>query len=338
MTGDVIHGVSRTLIETFVRKKLIELKDNPERGTRNLIDMALNFSQGRFEKRFFTAAQQMLQNEQSGYYSLIWDTITHVTLEHMLEFGMNVGYNSLNAGAKLIREQESQCGYNIPWTIALRIDGGMWDAMAQDYKSLVEQGKEKGIYTWMARIRRRPEAVLPMIEAEKDCAFLLFIEPEDMTDAFLDAAAQLKNMMPVVGWSEKSAEICRRMREREMLYALFVPYDGMDAVPYDEILRDAGEMHPFITFFLSDEVLEGRREDQGEIIGKLRAGQKYATIPMELYADSLLIDGVISDEACLPVFDESGTLIGQRSGRPLNFIIESLSDILKAAYPKKAAQ
>ena len=33
MASDVIHGVSRTLIETFVRKKLIELKDNPERGT-----------------------------------------------------------------------------------------------------------------------------------------------------------------------------------------------------------------------------------------------------------------------------------------------------------------
>ena len=67
MASDGIHSVSRTLIETFVRKKLIELRDNPERGTRNLVDMALNFSKGRFERRFFTAAQQMLQNEQSGY-------------------------------------------------------------------------------------------------------------------------------------------------------------------------------------------------------------------------------------------------------------------------------
>ena len=97
-------------------------------------------------------------------------------------------------------------------------------------------------------------------------------------------------------------------------------------------------MHPFITVFLSDEAIEGRRASQGEAIGRLRAGQKYATIPMELYADSLLIDGVISDEACLPVFDESGTLIGSRGGRPLNFITEPLGDILKAAYPKKAMQ
>ena len=44
MASDVIHGVSRTLIETFVRKKLIELKDNPERGTRNLIGLKGAFS------------------------------------------------------------------------------------------------------------------------------------------------------------------------------------------------------------------------------------------------------------------------------------------------------
>ncbi len=334
MASDGIHSVSRTLVETFVRKKLIELRDNPERGTRNLVDMALNFSKGRFERRFFTAAQQMLQNEQSGYYTLAWDTITHVTLEHMLEFGMNVGYNSLNVGAKLIREREAKCGHNIPWAVGLRVDGDMWDAMAQDYRALLGQGREMGIYTWMARVSRRPEALLPMIEAEKDCAFVLLVEPDQATDAFLDAAAQLKNMMPVVGWGEACADVCRRMREREMLYSIYVPYDGMADVPYDAILEDAAQMHPVITMFVSDEAIEGRSADQGEAIGKLRAAQAYATIPMELYADSLMIDGIISDEACVAVFDESGTLINTK-GRPLNFITTPLCDILKAAYPKK---
>ena len=335
MAGEGIHGVSRTLIETFVRKKLIELKDNPERGMRNLIDMALNFSKGRFEKRFFTAAQQMLQNENSGYYALIWDAVTHVTIEHLLGFGMNVCYNSLNAGAKLIREQEARRGYNVPWTVALRVDGDLWEAMAQDYRALIAQGREKGIYTWMLRVSRRPEALLPMIEQEEDCAFLIFIEPQEATDAFLDAAAQLKNAMIVVSWGEESADACRRMRAREMLYSLSVSYDGLADVPYGEILADAEQLHPIITFFISDEAMEGKRPAQGEIIDKLRLEQKYATIPMELYDDSLLIDSVISDEACLPVFDESGTLIGKKGDRPLNFITTPLGDILKSAYPRQ---
>ena len=75
-----------------------------------------------------------------------------------------------------------------------------------------------------------------------------------------------------------------------MLYSIYVPYDGMADVPYDAILEDAAQMHPVITMFVSDEAIEGRRADQGEAIGKLRAAQAYATIPMELYADSLMID------------------------------------------------
>ena len=41
------------LIETIVRKAIRDIRDSPKRNTRNLIDMALNFSEGRFQSRFF---------------------------------------------------------------------------------------------------------------------------------------------------------------------------------------------------------------------------------------------------------------------------------------------
>lgn len=68
-------SMSRFLVETVVKKALKSIKDSPERGIRNLVDMGLQFSEGRFQKNFFTVAQTMLQNENSAYYSLVRNKI-----------------------------------------------------------------------------------------------------------------------------------------------------------------------------------------------------------------------------------------------------------------------
>ena len=47
------NSMSRILIETTVRQTLKGLQDNPKRSVRNLVDMALHFSEGRFQYRFF---------------------------------------------------------------------------------------------------------------------------------------------------------------------------------------------------------------------------------------------------------------------------------------------
>ena len=85
------NSMSRILIETIIKRTLRNIKDNPERGIRNLIDMALQFSEGRFQKDFFTAAQTMLQNENSAYYDLVRDMVNRTDSDRLLTFGMNLG-------------------------------------------------------------------------------------------------------------------------------------------------------------------------------------------------------------------------------------------------------
>lgn len=46
------NSMSRILIETIIKRTLRNIKDNPERGIRNLIDMALQFWKGGFRKIF----------------------------------------------------------------------------------------------------------------------------------------------------------------------------------------------------------------------------------------------------------------------------------------------
>ena len=60
-------NVSRALIETIIRRTLSDVHEDSERRIRNLVDLALLVSKGRFQKRFFGIAQRMLENEQSPY-------------------------------------------------------------------------------------------------------------------------------------------------------------------------------------------------------------------------------------------------------------------------------
>ena len=47
------NRASRILIETIVRKALKDIKKSPERSSRNLVDLALQFSEGKFQQDFF---------------------------------------------------------------------------------------------------------------------------------------------------------------------------------------------------------------------------------------------------------------------------------------------
>lgn len=51
-------STSRIIIETIVKKALRDIKDSPERSIRNLVDMALHFSDGRFQRNFLKLRKQ----------------------------------------------------------------------------------------------------------------------------------------------------------------------------------------------------------------------------------------------------------------------------------------
>lgn len=102
MSPRSVNTIARTLIQTVVRQKLNAIKSDPERSLRNLVDMGLSFAASSEQKRFLQQAQRTLQDENSAYYRIIYDMALHVDTEHLMGFGMNLGYNSLTAGARTI--------------------------------------------------------------------------------------------------------------------------------------------------------------------------------------------------------------------------------------------
>ena len=328
------------LIETIVRKAIRDIQDSPKRNTRNLVDMALNFSEGRFQSRFFEMAQSMLQDENSAYYRLIPDMAVNVDTEKIIHFGINLGYNSCTAGAKKIRALEKKEKFNIPWCISLIISETEYEKHEKEYLRVLEQGKRLGIYTWMLYAPGSIEKSLELARQSPEAAFVIYCSPDQITDAMLDEAEDILNVMFAVRYGEGAEEACRLLRFRNFLYSVFYIYEEADAdhIFKDGILEEIEILHPVFTGFLGDESCgEKARKAVYQKIIRLRKEQRYPTVLWDIVNDSRFIDGIISEDACGAVFNGEGYFFhayGEGLQKEYNIFRQPLAEILKQAFPK----
>lgn len=331
----------RILTKTIVKRALKDSLESPERSARNLVDMALNFSRGRFQKNFFAAAQEILGNEQSAYYKLIRDISLTADPDRILTFGMNVGYTSCTVGAKRIRETERQQHFNIPWSVTLFADPERNPEVVRAFPSVIRQGKELGIYTWLLFAENQPQELLPAVKDNPDCAFVLFCRGDEFTDALMDQADSLHNLLFAVRYEKAAEHVCEKLRERKYPYAVYAPYEKEDAgmITSGGMLCCMEALRPVFAFFLPDTSCpEYIQQVVYNYVCEARKSQKYRTIPIDLVYDNHAIDSVISDDACTAVFDSSGKLMREfcKVTEPGDSFLENrLSDIFRRSFPKE---
>ena len=335
--------MNRTLIETLARKTLKDMKDSPERSMRNFIDLGILFTGGRFKDEFLESVQELLQDEQSAYYQLARDIIYHVEDEHLLTFGMNIGYEGCTSGAKIIRKIEAAEVFDIPWSLYLKIDDEEYKLRKTVYDTTIKCGKKLGIHTYLLLSDRHHEKLLPLISKNKDCNFVLFCEPETINDFILDEMVGTPNLMFVVRYNETSddtAHACALLRERDMMYSVYLRYTDNDSerITEDYPWCDTEVMHSMLTIALpAVSCSKAIRQKVYDTIYKVRRTQRYATVPWDGYKDNCYIDSVISERACITGFDEQGFLYtesGCKREDCFNLFHNDLKDILKRAFPK----
>jgi len=335
------NSMSRILIETVVKSTLKGLRDDPERNIRNLVDMALHFSGGRFQQQFFETAQRMLENENSPYYGLVRDLTSYADAEHLLRFGMNLGYNSCTYGAQRIRQNEEQLGHNIPWTILYQMDDRSLEHLAQ-YDAAISDGEKLGIYTWMLFAPKIPRHLLGLVGNHPDSAFFLFCEPEDITDDFLDSVLDLKNVMLAPHYQEGQERIFDKLRALGLPYSACCPYseNDLEMILNGDLFASVQQIRPvFAVLFPRSDCPEQFRRLTRQAVEQARNEQLFQMFPWELERDNQKIDEIISDDACSAVFDPNGYLLepdGERSG--LCLFDEGLEAVLQSAWPKKRSE
>ncbi len=335
--------MSRILIETVVRTALKNLREDPERSIRNLVDMALRFSDDRFQQEFFQAAQTMLENENSPYYALVRDLISYADTDRLLQFGMDLGYNSCTLGAQQIRSNEERSGHNIPWTVLLQMDAHSPKRLPQ-YHAAISEGEGLGIYTWMLFAPSAPEKTLDLARNHPDSAFFLFFEPRDLSSSLMDGFSELKNLMPVLRYQEEQTEGYAKLRVLGVPYCAYFPYtqDDLAAICDGDLFISIQQTRPVFTALIPRrDCPDAVRRQVQQAVERARNEQLYQTIPWELERDDQRIDQIISDDACAVCFDRSGRLLDRDGGpiRPeLNLFENGLTGVLRLACPKERSE
>lgn len=335
------NSMSRILIETMVRQTLRGFQEDPERSIRNSVDMALQFSKGRFQRRFFETARTWLKNEDSAYYGMVRDAANHIETEHLVKLGMNIGYNSCTWGSKCIRINEKRLGCKIPWTILFQMDSSQCSDHFSQYDSIINEGEQLGIYCWMLLPSSVPmDALFLPIERHPNSAFFLFCRPEDVTAAALDEIASLKHLMVAVRWDDKASETCAMLRNARLPYSVYYPYSQNDLqfILNEDLFCDTQQLHPLFTVLAAkpDCPTDVRRLVYQTAI-KVRSAQHYQTLPWELFFDTQNLNEIISDDTSYAFFDAQGRLLdpdcpGQDSFG--NLFEKGLTSLLRQAYPK----
>jgi len=313
-----------------------EIRRDPERSVRNLVDLALLGAKGRFQTQVLELLQAMLQNPNSYYYSLIRDTVLHADPERLLGFGLNLGYNGCTRGAARIRQVEAERGFNVPWTLSLQVNGR---DSREDRQRLICQGEELGIRTWQLYAAGAAQRGLELAEDHPDSAFVLLLESKDIDLALLDRAGELCNLMILVKWSTDCPDACDLLRQGELLYGIWNYYGEKDLgqIMTGQIFRDAAACRAAVTL-----LVPGQDWDRelgavaGSYIMDARSRQLFCTLPLEAACDSGYVDGIISEEDCTAGFDSAGVLHtpwGKRTD--CNYRERSLAEILGIAFPAK---
>ena len=335
-----MESVEYQLIETVVRRTLSDIRDCPERTIRNLIDMALHFAEGKFERDFFSIAQHMLEDEHSAYYDLIKDAAMNVDTERALRFGMNLGYNGCALGAKTIRENEEKHRFNIPWSLSLIVDSLRFGKLEDRYHDLIAQANSLGVYTFLIRAKGCMQDILSLIERHKNSAFVLLCRAEEITTSFISTLEDLPHTMVSVLMSKDADEACAMLRKHKYLYALEIPYgtENAAAITTGSAFDAAQTLHPAFTLLTpKSSCPESISHRVYESVQQAREEQQYRTIPLDIVHDFRVIDSIISNDACSACFDESGVLWvnpdqPQRSAGSV--FDRSLFDILRETFPK----
>lgn len=328
------------LVESSIRRTLKSIQESPERATRNLIDLGLEFSNGRFQTRLFKQAQTMLQNQKSTYYDLVKNIVTNVDHDIIIIFGVNLGYNSCTKGARLIRKIEGEKGFNIPWTLNLLINEEKLEAEPNFYPTLLRQGMALGIYTYLLFVTGSPEKILPLIKKESDCAFVLFLQGHQISGSFLNGLESVKNVMVSICTNADMPDACQRLRDARRLYAVHQRYteEDKETILNGEWLQSVLPAHPAFAFLRAD--FSCTPQTQNEIcqyVTTVRDEQRVPLILMDIKQDTLMIDQVISEGECLVGFDVDGSLRtheGFMRDERYNIFFHPLEDILQRASKK----
>lgn len=331
------------MIEGAVNLVLKKVESDPKRSIRNLIELAVNNSHGRFQRSFFEIAQRMLKNEDSAYYTLAERAIAEIDHNILKKFGINLGYNGCTCGAEKIRRNEAARGFNIPWAIYIDTNGAD-DKFADTVSKIITEGMELGVYVYIVFGELSlDQSMREFYRRFDECAFIAACDARSISESLPDDFDEIHNVTFSVS-SEDTAQLenaCEILRQGHRLYGVYAYYNDDCA---KDILTDKQlEMYgrtggTFVCCIPKEGCTRETLDIVKSRVHEIRFGQMYPYFAMDFAADMDEIDHIISDDTCWVSISADGTIYsctGKYSGGGYDVAANPLSDILRQVTPPK---
>lgn len=306
------RNVEKIIVEETIKKAFESIEESPERGARNLLELARDVSNGRFQKRFFTQARKALDNGGSPYYDLVKDVVENVDHDVLTTFGLNLGYNGCTVGARLIREREARDRVNIPWAMHLVAHERIEDDILDLFSDIIHQGEQIGIHAYFIYCGKNIHRLSSLALDNNRSAFALFTKGEYVTNEVANTISASKNALLSVFYDENAKGACDLLRSHKLLYAMHLPYNDSYTIKdsFDKRMQEVAErFHPAFLFFCPRIDCSAKTKEviHAKIIER-RCAQVAPVIPFDVSEDQKAIDSIISNGQRSLWVDQNGTV------------------------------
>lgn len=295
------------MIRLFVKKGIDDIKDSPERGIRNLLEMGELFSNNQAQKNFLQTVLNQLRSEKSAYYPLIELLVRNTDADTLTNICMNLGYNSLSYGAEIIRSVGQAGGFHVPWCLQIETDRG--DTLPPTaIKGLVGQGMPLGIYCYLIKVDREYPKLLELVKtlgSKSECSFVLLLPATVVSDSLCAEILASKNIAAIIDLEHGSeAQLisgARMLVESGCLCGgyMCVPENG-DVLSVPELLDRTRALGLPIFINVAEKTHRPHAADDVDMscdIVTLRKNLNIPVFPIDLYADIARVDRHITGKA-----------------------------------------
>ncbi len=305
------------MIESTIDKTIREIKTNPAKGVKSIVDLAKRFASSPVQKDLAITLETMLGNPTSPYHTIIPSLINHVNSKTLKTYIMNMAHNSWSHGGKKIQQYKRVYNHNIPWTITFDFRPETDSKLSTNtLLDIVEQGKKLGIYTYLIYTNDFNDFA-PIIKRNPDVAFMLFLPPEIITTKNIYQLASYSNTFFSVlyqpGINTRAFKLTTNLLfENQLLFGSYSYYNN-DNIDYilknrwiDEVALSSS---PFALLIQSPNISQTNASLIHDYIYNSKLNQQHHLLLVDLYEDIAKIGNQLSAIPRIITITSSGSII-----------------------------
>ena len=205
--------MKRQLTDLGIRKALDVIRTNPDKAVPRLLDAMDFVARGSMPSQRRVIRQNM-EDKDSNVYQLLMRALGELDPAYFEHIALNFSLDAGFSGWARQEEMREQYGCNIPWAILLDPTSacnlhctGCWAAdygnrlnlTLDDIDSIIEQGKELGVYLYIytgGEPLVRKADIVELCRRHDDCVFLSFTNGTLVDQEFCDAIKPCGNFIP----------------------------------------------------------------------------------------------------------------------------------------------